>query len=51
MAGGNGAANPAAGDRLVVIISLVLDRVLVERGYEEGRRRLVEGALRLTENV
>ena len=27
--------------------ALVLDRVLVERGDDEGRRRLVEGALRL----
>jgi len=31
--------------------ALALDRVLVERGDEDGRRRLVEGALRLTENV
>ena len=28
--------------------ALALDRVLVERGDDEGRRRLVEGALRLT---
>jgi hypothetical protein len=27
--------------------ALALDRVLVERGDEDGRRRLVEGALRL----
>jgi hypothetical protein len=31
--------------------ALALDRVLVERGDEEGRRRLVEGALRRAENV
>jgi hypothetical protein len=28
-----------------------LDRVLVERGDEDGRRRLIEEALRLTANV
>jgi hypothetical protein len=28
-----------------------LDRVLVERGDEDGRRRLVEGALRLALTV
>ena len=31
--------------------ALVLDRVLVDRGDEDVRRRLVEGALRLTGNV
>ena len=31
--------------------ALAADRVLAERGDEEGRRRLVEGALRLTANV
>jgi hypothetical protein len=31
--------------------ALVLDRVLAERGDEEGRRRLVEAALRLADNV
>jgi hypothetical protein len=31
--------------------ALALDRLVVERGDEDGRRRLVEGALRLTENT
>jgi len=31
--------------------ALVLDLVLVERGDEDGRRRLVEGSLRLVQNV
>jgi len=34
----------------VLKAALALDRVLVERGDEDGRR-LVEGALRLTEHV
>jgi hypothetical protein len=34
----------------VVKAALALDPVLVERGDEEGRRRLVEGALRLAGN-
>jgi hypothetical protein len=31
--------------------AVAFDLVLVERGDEDGRRRLVDGALRLTENV
>ena len=31
--------------------ALMLDRVLAERGDSDGRRRLVDGALRLAENV
>jgi len=31
--------------------ALAVDRVLVERGDGDSRRRLVEGALRLTANV
>ena len=31
--------------------ALGLDRVLVERGDQDGRGRLVEGALRLTRNI
>jgi sirohydrochlorin ferrochelatase len=31
--------------------ALALDRVLVERGDEDARQQLVEGALRLTESV
>jgi hypothetical protein len=37
--------------RRFVKVALALDRVLVERGDEDGRRRLVEGALRLVESV
>jgi len=36
--------------RLAKVV-LALDRVLVERGDDDGRRSLVEGALRLTANV
>jgi len=37
--------------RHLVAAALALDRVLVERGDEDGRRQLVESALRLTANV
>jgi hypothetical protein len=30
---------------------VALDHVLIERGDEDGRRRLVDGALRLTDHV
>ena len=37
--------------RRLVAAALVADRVLAERGDDEGRRRLVEGALRLSNGV
>lgn len=35
----------------LVAAALALDRVLAERGDDEGRRKLVEGALRLSNGV
>ena len=35
----------------LVKAAVALDRALAERGNDDGRPRLVEGAFRLTENV